>query len=324
MFFLLVLVCLSKPTEAAKYEVVSVEKRVSLKTDSEYLVAPTAAFYEDGKIFFIDNKDLRVWKYDGANENFFYFSGRGEGPGELRELVLGFYSIGDRVTVLNASGNRKDVFSIVDGELLSSAQTRGSTLYLEGTNRVFKKGSYYVLEKDGVEKAKEEAFKMQTYGVQVHTALFKNRYFLIGTTMSNNNTVGYIIFDLVGDKVSSKGILEKKQKITLDTVPEKMRKELSGMDLDLLFFNNFQVLLAEKEYGFLVQEYGMGLYKSSERGYYSTVHTINPEKSTASEITLYHKDIKNVSFVIPRKTDTWILYEAGVSNICFLKVRPLP
>lgn len=306
-----------------KYEVLSIEKRISLEAQDRAFLAPTVACNEGSSLFMLDSRDLEIWKYDHHKNHYFYFSKMGSGPGELNKNITGFYVLNDELVVLNANGTRLDSFSIEDGELRDSRQT-GKTLYYQHKKICIAQSmGKFRMDNELGDSVVMDGFPINHYGPQTHSALFKNSYFLIAATMSNNGTIPYIIFDLKEGK-ANRGIIEKRQKINENDLPPHMKKQFSGLKFDELFFNNFQVIVTGQEYGFIITEYGMSIYEDNPTGgHKSVIHTINPETQRHSTIILHHKTIKGISLIIPQVKGTWSAYDTERHELVILKVRKL-
>jgi len=303
-----------------RFEVKSILKRTNLNLQGHSLTSLGKAIHYQSNLYFIDNKALEIWRYAYKDDQFLYFSGEGEGPGELRYAITSFYVSTNNLHVVNANGSRMDQFNL-NGDLQKSQKVVDHfPLYFEENNiLIYKKGGQYILQTNGASKISADAFDSKNYGPQVHTSRFDD-FFIIASASSNNNTIPYIIFDLSNIRIAEKGSINKQQIITKDNIPDRLRSGLSGVDLNFFYFNNFQVIVTQDELGFVILEYDMGIFKSAERGYYSVVDTVNPVTTQKKRITLYHRDIEHISFLLPLKK-YWIAFDAASNEMLFLEVE---
>jgi len=317
MLFLLVF--LSTPSEMERYEVISVDSRLTLEWDDHLLDAPVRLAQSPEQLFLLDNKSMAVWAYTYATQRSFFFSGSGEGPGELRHMITGFYLSDETIHIHNANGTRHDTFTNGGALIDSKIEARFSPLYYAlNQMRVTKKdGQYQLFSGDRLE-ASAATFDMKYHGLWDQSSLFET-FLLIASEKSNNNTISYVIFDLTEKQVKH-GSLVKIQKITDEILPPRIKKGLQNTDMSTFFFNNFQTIAIREDHGFIILEYGLGVFESPNRGPYSIIHQIHPDTEERSVQTLYHRGFAKFSFVIPGKK-RWIAFDSGENEILYLTVR---
>lgn len=305
-----------------RYDVTSYRPLATIETEDGALVSPNSALLIGDTLFMVNFNKMNIWRYQLSNNSFFSFSSLGEAPGSLQRNLVSWFPDGDNLIVLHANGSRQESFGMIDGDLKDSRRIQGQPVfYQKGSVTISKSRNDYVLRKGEKTLATALGFPIDRYGVQVHTAPLGN-FFMIATTMSKNNTIQYVVFDLEkGLCVQSNGGIEKRQRITQENLPEHIKKDFNGMDIDTLFFNNFQVLLGVEGYGFVILEYGMNLFESETRGRYSVLHLIDPTTFNDQVVTVYHGRLKHLSMVIPRKTGAWIGFEPGEGKLHSLDLR---
>jgi len=322
MFFL-ILLCTG--LEPKVFTIASIEKRVPLVFGDRFFVSAEKATLNGDQLYLVNNRDLDIWVYDSTKGSLMNFSGKGPGPGELRQLLTSFYWSDGSLQVIHSNGSRLESFT-GDGSLIASKSVReqGAAFFVEGNLSITLTNQRFVLHEDGEERASVASFDMKTYGFGRHGGKLGN-YVMIASDKSKNNTIPYVIFDLSTMTLHNKGVFQKRQKITEENVTESMKRALDqrGIQFEDYFFTTFNVIIPHDQWGFMLLEYDMNLYQSETRGYYSVIHALDPLSGNEREITLYHGDIKTPILAFPlKKLDRWLVLDSAEDEIVLVSVRP--
>jgi len=148
---------------------------------------------------------------------------------------------------------------------------------------------------------------------------------LIATETSNCNEIAFVVYDLDKHAITDKQTYPKIQKSKTEDIPYPITAKIKarGDSLSHFFANNFYCIVTQDNWGYIFNEYSLTEYKHPDLGAYSTLQVYNPETRQRHVVTIYHREIKALSLLLPLEGDEWLVFDQNANRFLFVLMRHL-